>query len=114
LLFFIVNLGGLLFLEILIEVLLDRGIIIYQLAVRKATQDLKGSHRWIFNNINNITNTNKQNVAKKKVVRLGEIFQVVNKWCFFVEVSPKKDEEILIENTTSFLHNLLIRSLPFF
>ncbi|KAH7420060.1 hypothetical protein BKA64DRAFT_32173 [Cadophora sp. MPI-SDFR-AT-0126] len=71
---------------------------IHQLAARKAAQDLEESRGWVFEDANKIADV--QNLAEKEAVRLGETFQVVNKWCSFGAVSLKDGKEIFIRNTT--------------
>ncbi|CZR68404.1 related to Vault poly[ADP-ribose] polymerase [Phialocephala subalpina] len=85
-------------LEIPIEVLTERGTTIHQLAARKAAQDLEDSRGWVFDDANKIADV--QNLAEREAVRLGETFQVVNKWCSFVAVSSNDGKEIFIRNTT--------------
>ena len=79
-------------------VLTERGTTIHQLAARKAAQDLEESRRWVFDDANKIADV--QNLAEREAARLGETFQVVNKWCSFVAVSSNDGKEIFIRNTT--------------
>ncbi|KAJ8069031.1 hypothetical protein OCU04_002705 [Sclerotinia nivalis] len=82
-------------LEIPIEVLTERGTTIHQLAARKASQDLEESRGWMFGT----KVADVKSLLEKEAVRLGQMFQVVNKWCSFVAVSSE-DGEILTQNTT--------------
>lgn len=84
-------------LEIQIEVLTERGTNIHQLAAQKASQDLEDSRGWAFDDANKIPDV--QDLAKREGVRLGETFQVANKWCSFVAISPDDGKEISIQYT---------------
>jgi hypothetical protein len=80
-------------LEIPIEVLPEKGQTVHQLAARKATQDLEENRGWIFDArdqngtlISSRYPSSFDELVKREAVRLGERFQVVNKWCSFVAV----------------------------
>lgn len=79
-------------LEFPIEILPQRGITIHHLGARRAIHDLEQSRGWVFDDeITKITDP--QNLAKNETVRLGEAFQVVNKWCSFGMVSSVDGKE---------------------
>ena len=87
---------GPLVLDIPIEVLPERDQTIHQLAARKASQDLEESRGWIYDGeaTNGILIKDKYPtvlhlLVEKEAVRLGEMFQVANKWCSFVAVSTE-------------------------
>ena len=85
-------------LKIPIGILPEAGTTIHQLAARKAGQDLEDSLSWAFSDANEIADV--QNLVEREAVRLGETFQVINKWCLFVAVSSNDGKEIFIRNTT--------------
>jgi hypothetical protein len=83
-------------LEIPIEVLSKKGQTVHQLAARKATQDLEEGRGWIFDArdqngtlVSSRYPSSFDDLVKREAVRLGEKFQVVNKWCSFVAVRAK-------------------------
>ncbi|EPE30314.1 vWA-like protein [Glarea lozoyensis ATCC 20868] len=87
-------------LEIPIEVLPEKGQTIHQLAARKATQDLEEGRGRIFDAkdqngkfISERYPSSFEDIVKREAVRLGEQFQVVNKWCSFVAVAAN-DKQI--------------------
>lgn len=82
---------GPLALEIPIEVLPERDQIIHQLAARKASQDLEESRGWVFDS--KVSASYHSALAEKEAVRIGETFQVANKWCSFVAVSANDDSK---------------------
>ncbi|KAI9643283.1 hypothetical protein NHQ30_007900 [Ciborinia camelliae] len=81
-------------LDIPIQVLTEKNTTIHQLAARKATQDLEGSGGWMYNQ----TTSETRILTEKETVRLGETFQITNKWCSFVAVLSS-DKEILNKKT---------------
>jgi hypothetical protein len=83
-------------LEIPIGVLTEPGTTIHQLAARKAAQDLEESQGWVFEDVEKTATV--QKLAEREAVRLGETFQVLNKWCSFVAVSTKDGKELFIQN----------------
>lgn len=85
-------------LEILLEMLTEQRTTIHHLAARKAVQDMEESRGWVFDNVNKIADV--QNLAEREAVRLGETFQVVNKWCSFVTVSSTDGKEIFTRTPT--------------
>lgn len=81
-------------LEIPIEVLPERDQTIHQLAARKASQDLEESRGWVFDSKKAEDSVDyNATLAEKEAIRLGETFQVANKWCSFVAVSRTGDDE---------------------
>jgi hypothetical protein len=89
---------GPLALEIPIEAVSERGTTIHQLAARKASQDLEESRGWVFDGkvadgvlINDKYPGKFEALVHKEGVRLGETFQVANKWCSFVAVAANDD-----------------------
>lgn len=89
---------GPLALEIPVEVLSERDQTIHQLAARKASQDLEESRGWVYDGqlsdevlIKDKYPGNFDAIIEKEAVRLGETFQVANKWCSFVAVSSNDD-----------------------
>jgi hypothetical protein len=85
-------------LEIPIEVLAERGSTIHQLAARKAAQELEESRGWMFDGANRFVEAD--HLAEREAVRLGETFQVVNKWCSFIAVSSDDGNDMFVPNTT--------------
>ncbi|KAB8299017.1 hypothetical protein EYC80_001149 [Monilinia laxa] len=66
---------------------------IHQLAVRKATQDLEEGRGWIYNakDVNGAYLKDRYasqiaEIVKREAIRLGEQFQIANRWCSFVAV----------------------------
>lgn len=89
---------GPLALEIPVEVLSERDQTIHQLAARKASQDLEESRGWVYDGhlsdkvlIKDKYPGKFDAIIEKEAVRLGETFQVANKWCSFVAVSSNDD-----------------------
>ena len=85
---------GPLALEIPIEAVSERGTTIHQLAARKASQDLEESRGWVFDGevadrvlIKDQYPSEFEALVQKEAVRIGETFQVANKWCSFVAVA---------------------------
>lgn len=81
-------------LEIPIQTLTEKSTTIHQLAARKAIRDLEECRGWMYNQ----STFEAQTLAEKEAVRLGETFQVINKWCSFVAVLSS-DKEILNQKT---------------
>jgi hypothetical protein len=89
---------GPLALEIPIEAISERGTTIHQLAARKASQDLEESRGWVFDGevadgvlIKDQYPSKFEALIQKEAVRIGETFQVANKWCSFVAVAANGD-----------------------
>ena len=89
---------GPLAIEIPVEVLSERDQTIHQLAARKASQDLEESRGWVYDGelsdkvlIKDKYPGKFDAIIEKEAVRLGETFQVANKWCSFVAVSSNDD-----------------------
>ncbi|TEY86653.1 hypothetical protein BOTCAL_0004g00070 [Botryotinia calthae] len=78
--------------EIPIQVLKEKSATIHQLAAREAILDIEDSRGWMYSQITSETQT----LAEKETVRLGEAFQIMNKWCSFVAVRSS-DKEFLKE-----------------
>jgi hypothetical protein len=86
-------------LEIPVEVLAKPDRTIHQLAARKASQDLEEGRGWIYDGevsdgvlIKDKYPSQIEGLVKKEAIRLGETFQVVNRWCSFVAVSYNRNE----------------------
>lgn len=106
--------------EIPIEVLSEKDQTIHQLAARKASQDLEESRGWVFDGevsdgvlIKDKYPGQFEALIQKEAVRLGETFQVANKWCSFVAVSSNDgDIEMEIPNANSKV--AIPRDLPYY
>lgn len=86
-------------LEIPVEVLPKPDRTIHQLAARKASQDLEEGRGWIYDGVLIKDNypSHIEGLVRKEAIRLGETFQVVNKWCSFVAVTYK-DRKVKVNN----------------
>ena len=91
--------NGPLVLEIPVEVLPERDQTIHQLAARKASQDLEESRGWIYDGeaTNGVLIKDEypivhDRLVEREAIRLGETYQVANKWCSFVAVSTDSDK----------------------
>lgn len=82
---------GPLALEIPIEIIPERDQTIHQLAAKKASQDLEESRGWVFDS--EISTLVKDHLAQKEAIRIGEKFQVANKWCSLVAVSANDEND---------------------
>jgi hypothetical protein len=86
-------------LEIPVEALSERDQTIHQLAARKASQDLEESRGWLYDGevtdgvrIKDKYPGKLDALIQREAVRLGETFQVANRWCSFVAVSANDNE----------------------
>ncbi|ESZ93252.1 von Willebrand domain containing protein [Sclerotinia borealis F-4128] len=87
-------------LSIPIEILPVPSNTIHQLAARKATQDLEESRGWVYNveedkgGLKDCYPSQFADIVKREAVRLGQQFQIANRWCSFVAVADNDAESI--------------------
>jgi len=93
------SIHGPLELSIPIEILTIPAKTIHQLAAKKAVQDLEEGRGWIYDakDQNGVLVKNRypsqfDDLVKREAVRLGEQFQIANKWCSFVAVKDNGEE----------------------
>ncbi|KAF7877415.1 hypothetical protein EAF04_001092 [Stromatinia cepivora] len=96
-------------LSIPIERLPGGGHTIHQLAARKATQDLEEGRGWVYDAKEDNGGCLKDHypsqfddIIKREAVRMGQQFQVANRWCSFVAVAENDAEGIEKEEFREF------------
>ena len=88
-------------LEIPVQVLDALSQTIHQLAARKVVQDLEEGRGWVYEakdgarKLKDKYPSRFEDVVKREAVRLGETFQIANKWCSFVAVPAETKEKAL-------------------
>ena len=87
-------------LEIPIEILPEPSTTIHQLAARKAVQDLEEGRGWLYDAkdqhgklVKTRFSSRMDALVEREAVRLGEQFQVANRWCSFVAVKAKASKD---------------------
>ncbi|PQE30133.1 von Willebrand domain-containing protein [Rutstroemia sp. NJR-2017a WRK4] len=88
-------------LSIPIEVLSIKSNTIHELAARKATQDLEEGRGWITEAksadgiyLKDQFASQLEAIVKREAVRLGEQFQIANRWCSFVALTVSSSVEL--------------------
>ena len=84
---------GSLELEIPITILPEKSTLLHTLAARKVSQDLEEGRGWIYeakdqssNLIKDLFPSRMEEIISREAVRLGETFQIANRWCSFAAV----------------------------
>ena len=93
--------AGPLHLDIPIQTLSQPGATVHQLAARKVVQDLEEGRGWVHDakdegaKIKDRYPSRFDDVIKREAVRLGETYQIANRWCSFVAVPAESQAAAL-------------------
>jgi hypothetical protein len=107
-------------LEVPIEILPEPSTTIHQLAARKAVQDLEEGRGWLYdakdqngNLIKTRFSSRMDALVEREAVRLGEEFQVANRWCSFAAVKVKdRDQGSPDEDLVDFSDEHFVELVP--